>query len=235
MGFITLYFLAFCSGCQTLSVKNELQNKSAKYHEKANLDNDLQSKSCNFEQLQEAIKKINERGGFLTFAEKRKREAFLKFDTLTVRLQKNNLEKDLDSIQNLYLPNVLSNTNKAGNNIDIYLSYDGVTQINYYFLPNGREKNSKIAHQILDFERAEVIKYLNLVTDDSYKSEAILHELEMEYQEKLAKKDLVKDVLIVADVEKDGRIFELTGNYICRDEMGDCWCIVSKINQLMIK
>lgn len=225
--------LFLCAGCQ--GNNHHETNKSLP------LVDEIIPLSCDLEQIKSSIERNRDRGDSfipITPTDYRKKEDFLTLEYLSMRLQKYNLDKKLESVEDLYLMN--GATDYVGkktkyNNIYIYATRYGVNEIQYQFFPGIRSKDPKIAHQILDSERLEIIGYLNLVTDDDQKSQAILHELETQYQEKLAKKDLIQRRLIVSNVEQDGRMFELIGNYTCRDEEDNCWCAISTINKLIIK
>ena len=227
----TLLFL--CAGCQS---NNHEINKSLP------VVDEIIPLSCDLEQIKSSIARSRNGGQYfipITPTDYRKKEDFLTLDHLSMRLQKYHLDKKLESVEDLYYMSGIANyiTNKPKDNHDVYIhaSRKGVNEIQYEFFQGIRSKEPKLAHQILDSERLEILGYLNLVTDDNQKSQAILHELERQYQKKLANKDLLQGRLIVANVEQDGRMFELIGNYTCRDEEGDCWCIVGTMHKLIIK
>ena len=54
---------------------------------------------------------------------------------------------------------------------------------------------------------------LNIVINDSLRSERILSELESIYQEKFGKKEFLEQNIVAANVEHQGRLFELMGVY----------------------
>ncbi|USZ14732.1 hypothetical protein NGM44_10335 [Moraxella sp. FZFQ2102] len=71
----------------------------------------------------------------------------------------------------------------------------------------------KSNHTITSQERQEILPLINVVVDNPQKSAQILSKLEIIYQDKLARKELLTSGIIVANVEYQGRLFELKGAY----------------------
>lgn len=92
--------------------------------------------------------------------------------------------------------------------------------------------SDKYSHTITDQERQEVLPLINVVVDDWQKSAQILSELEEIYQDKLARKELLALGTIVANVEYQGELFELRGNYYIDKE--DPKCSLDSVAELSI-
>lgn len=93
----------------------------------------------------------------------------------------------------------------SGRNNNFSMNY-----IDYDFANHTVSDNKTI---LSEQEKKELITLLNIVIDDPFKSEQILSELESIYQEKLDKKEFLAQDIVVANVERQGRLFELMGIY----------------------
>lgn len=102
----------------------------------------------------------------------------------------------------------------SGRNNNFSMNY-----IDYDFANHTVSDNKTI---LSEQEKKELITLLNIVIDDPFKSEQILSELESIYQQKLDKKEFIARNIVVANVEYQGRLFELMGIYSINPKNPKC-------------
>lgn len=107
-------------------------------------------------------------------------------------------------------------------NAEFHLNNDGLRNISYYFYESDERRKLPNLHTLSDKERQEILPLFHVVTDNPQKSQEILAELEKIYQDKLHRKEFLEDGIIVADVEYNGRLFELFGQIKIDNEKPHC-------------
>ncbi|STZ00690.1 Uncharacterised protein [Moraxella lacunata] len=162
----------------------------------------------------------------ITLADKRteKMNTFMSLEKTKMRLQKYGIYdyfkddfKDISEFNDGYSYHKLLNDNYIG----IHMYSNGLNEIALqkivYELHHKKED-----YKLLMQEKQEILTLINIVTDNPTKSEQILSELEQIYQQKLDKKEFIARNIVVANVEYQGRLFELMGIYSINPKNPKC-------------